>query len=73
MFAPAATPRPVLEALHKAAVAALTSDAAKDALTKQGFNIAPSKSLDDARTWLAERDRGLEDDHQCGEDRDGVI
>jgi tripartite-type tricarboxylate transporter receptor subunit TctC len=53
MFAPAATPRPVLEALHKATVAALTSDAAKAALVKQGFIIAPSKSLDDARTWLA--------------------
>lgn len=53
MFAPAATPRPVLEALHRSAVAALTSDAARAALTKQGFIIAPSKSLDDARTWLA--------------------
>jgi len=53
MFAPAATPRPVLEALHRAAVAALTSDAAKAQLTKQGFIISPSKSLDDARTWLA--------------------
>jgi tripartite-type tricarboxylate transporter receptor subunit TctC len=53
MFAPAATPRPVLEALHRSAVAALTSDAAKTALTKQGFIISPSKSLDDARTWLA--------------------
>ena len=53
MFAPAATPRPVLETLHRSAVAALTSDAAKAALTKQGFIIAPSKSLDDARTWLA--------------------
>ena len=53
MFAPAATPRPVLEALHRSAVAALTSDTAKAALVKQGFIIAPSKSLDDARTWLA--------------------
>ncbi len=53
MFAPAATPRPVLEILHRSAVAALTSDAAKAALGKQGFIIAPSKSLDDARTWLA--------------------
>jgi tripartite-type tricarboxylate transporter receptor subunit TctC len=52
MFAPAATPRPVLETLHRAAVAALTSDAAKAALTKQGFIIAPSKSLDDAKKWL---------------------
>jgi len=53
MFAPAATPRPVLETLHRAALAALSSDAGKAALTKQGFIIAPSKSLDDARTWLA--------------------
>jgi tripartite-type tricarboxylate transporter receptor subunit TctC len=53
MFAPAATPRPVLEALHRAAVAALAADAAKTSLIKQGFVIAPSKSLDDARTWLA--------------------
>jgi len=53
MFAPAATPRPVLEALHKATVAALTSDAARASLVKQGFIISPSKSLDDARTWLA--------------------
>lgn len=52
MFAPAATPRPVLETLHRAAVAALATDAAKAALTKQGFNIVPSKSLDEARTWL---------------------
>ncbi len=52
MFAPAATPRPVLEALHRAAVAALAADATKAALTKQGFIIAPSKSLDDARAWL---------------------
>jgi len=53
LFAPAATPRPVLETLHRATLAALNSDAGKAALTKQGFIIAPSKSLDDARTWLA--------------------
>lgn len=53
MFAPAATPRPVLEALHRAVLTALESDATKAALLKQGFIIAPSKSLDDARTWLA--------------------
>jgi tripartite-type tricarboxylate transporter receptor subunit TctC len=52
MFAPADTPQPVLEALHRAAVAALASPAAKAQLTKQGFNITPSKSLDDAKTWL---------------------
>jgi len=53
MFAPAATPRPVLETLHNAAVKALATQAAIDALTKQNFNIVPSKSLDEARTWLA--------------------
>src|SRR5262249_60671158 len=41
LFAPAATPKPVLEALHKAAVDALATDAAKDQLTKQNFNIVP--------------------------------
>jgi tripartite-type tricarboxylate transporter receptor subunit TctC len=53
MFAPAATPKPVLEALHKAAVDALAAPAAKQALTKQHFNIVPSKSVEEAKTWLA--------------------
>jgi tripartite-type tricarboxylate transporter receptor subunit TctC len=53
MFAPAATPKPVLEALHKAAVEALAAPAAKEALSKQNFNIVPSKSVDEAKTWLA--------------------
>jgi tripartite-type tricarboxylate transporter receptor subunit TctC len=53
MFAPAATPKPVLETLHKAALEALASPTGKEALTKQHFNIVPSKSVDDAKTWLA--------------------
>jgi tripartite-type tricarboxylate transporter receptor subunit TctC len=53
MFAPAATPKPVLETLHKAAVDAMQAPAAKEALTKQHFNIVPSKSVDAAKTWLA--------------------
>jgi tripartite-type tricarboxylate transporter receptor subunit TctC len=53
MFAPAATPKPVLETLHKAALEALASPAGKEALEKQHFNIVPSKSVDDAKTWLA--------------------
>ena len=53
MFAPAATPRPVLEALHKAAGEAMAVPAAKEQLTRQNFNIVPSKSVDDAKTWLA--------------------
>jgi tripartite-type tricarboxylate transporter receptor subunit TctC len=53
MFAPAATPRPVLDALHKAAADAMAAPAAKEALLKQNFNIVPSKSVADAKTWLA--------------------
>jgi tripartite-type tricarboxylate transporter receptor subunit TctC len=53
MFAPAATPKAVLETLHKAAVEALASTGGKEALTKQNFNIVPSKSVDEAKTWLA--------------------
>jgi tripartite-type tricarboxylate transporter receptor subunit TctC len=53
MFAPAATPKPVLETLHKATVEALQTPAAKEALTKQNFNIVPSKSVDEAKAWLA--------------------
>ena len=53
MFAPASTPKPVLDTLHKAALEALASPAGKETLTKQHFNIVPSKSVDDAKTWLA--------------------
>jgi tripartite-type tricarboxylate transporter receptor subunit TctC len=53
MFAPAGTPKPVLDTLHKAAADALAAPAAKEALTKQNFNIVPSKSVDEAKTWLA--------------------
>jgi len=53
MFAPAGTPKPVLATLHKAAVDAMAAPAAKDALGKQNFNIVPSKSVDEAKTWLA--------------------
>jgi tripartite-type tricarboxylate transporter receptor subunit TctC len=53
MFAPAGTPKPVLETLHKAAVDALQAPAAKEALIKQNFNIVPSKSVDEAKAWLA--------------------
>ena len=53
MFAPASTPKPVLETLHKGAVEALASPAAKEALGRQHFNIVPSKSVDEAKAWLA--------------------
>jgi tripartite-type tricarboxylate transporter receptor subunit TctC len=53
MFAPAGTPKPVLDTLYKAALDALAAPAAKEALTKQNFIIDPSKSVDEAKTWLA--------------------
>jgi tripartite-type tricarboxylate transporter receptor subunit TctC len=53
MFAPAGTPKAVLETLHKAAGDAMAVPAAREALTKQNFNIVPSKSVDEAKTWLA--------------------
>jgi tripartite-type tricarboxylate transporter receptor subunit TctC len=53
VFAPAATPKPVLEAAFAAVTKALTSPEAKEKLAKQNFNVVPSKSLADASTWLA--------------------
>jgi tripartite-type tricarboxylate transporter receptor subunit TctC len=53
LFAPAGTPKPVLEALFAAVTKALNSPDAKEKLGKQNFNIVPSKSLTDANTWLA--------------------
>ena len=52
MFAPAATPRPVLEALHAAVTKALNSDALKESYAKQVMYPTPSASLDEAREWL---------------------
>jgi tripartite-type tricarboxylate transporter receptor subunit TctC len=53
MFAPAATPKAVLEALHKAAGEAMLTQAANEQLIRQNFNIVPSKSVDEAKIWLA--------------------
>ncbi len=53
MFAPAGTPKDVIELLHKASIAAMQTQAAQEAFGKQNFNIVPNKSVDDAKTWLA--------------------
>ncbi len=53
LFAPAATPKPVLEALFAAVNRAINSPEAKEKLGKQNFNVVPNKSLADANTWLA--------------------
>jgi tripartite-type tricarboxylate transporter receptor subunit TctC len=52
MFAPAATPQPVLEALHAAVTKTLNSDGLKEAYRKQLIYPTPSASLDDTRQWL---------------------
>ena len=53
LFAPAATPKPVLEALFQAVNTALRSPEAVEKLHKQNFNIVPNKSPADAQDWLA--------------------
>jgi len=53
LFAPAATPKPVMEALFSDTIEALNSAEVKEKLGKQHFNIVPNKSVADAKTWLA--------------------
>ena len=53
LFAPAATPKPVLEALHAIVLKALQSPELKEKFAKQKMNIAPTASLSEAQSWLA--------------------
>jgi tripartite-type tricarboxylate transporter receptor subunit TctC len=53
LFAPAAAPKDVLDTIFKAAVGALQAPAVMDAFSKQNFIVVPSRSLDDAKAWLA--------------------
>ena len=53
LFAPAGTPKEVLQAIFNATVAAMKTPEAADAFKKQTFNIVPNASLADAKTWLA--------------------
>lgn len=53
IFAPAATPKPVLDALFKASTAALDAPAAREAFQKQNFILVPNKSLDESAKWLS--------------------
>jgi len=53
LFAPAGTPKEVLQAIFNATVAAMKTPQAAEAFKKQTFNIVPSASLADAKTWLA--------------------
>ncbi|MFL5084269.1 MAG: Bug family tripartite tricarboxylate transporter substrate binding protein [Xanthobacteraceae bacterium] len=51
LYAPAATPRDVLDTLHKAAVQALNSEPVQAAFKKQMIKTVPNASIDDARAW----------------------
>ena len=53
LFAPAAAPKDVLDTIFKAAVTALQAPAVMDAFSKPNFIVVPSRSLDDAKAWLA--------------------
>jgi tripartite-type tricarboxylate transporter receptor subunit TctC len=53
LFAPAGTPREVLEKLRSETKKALQAPSVKETLLRQGFNIVPTDSLDEARSWLA--------------------
>lgn len=52
LFAPAATPKPVLAALFKAVTEALKNPELADKFHKRHFRLVPNKSPEDAQTWL---------------------
>jgi tripartite-type tricarboxylate transporter receptor subunit TctC len=52
MFAPAGTPREILETLQKASIAAMQTEGARKTFAEQNFNIVPSPSIDEAKAWL---------------------
>jgi len=51
LYAPAATPRDVLDTLHKAVVEALKSEPVQTAFRKQMIKAVPNSSIEDARSW----------------------
>jgi tripartite-type tricarboxylate transporter receptor subunit TctC len=51
LYAPAATPRAVLETVHRAAVEALNSELVRSAFAKQMIKAVPSDSLEDAQAF----------------------
>jgi tripartite-type tricarboxylate transporter receptor subunit TctC len=55
LFAPAGTPKDVLQKIFDATVAAMKTPEAIDAFRKQTFNNVANASLADAKTWLAQQ------------------
>jgi tripartite-type tricarboxylate transporter receptor subunit TctC len=53
LYAPSATPRDVLETLHKGIVQALASEPVQSAFKRQMIKTVPDASLDAARAWNA--------------------
>jgi len=53
LFAPAATSKPVLDALFAIVAKAVASPEVQAKFKKQNYNIVPSKSVADAQQWLA--------------------
>jgi tripartite-type tricarboxylate transporter receptor subunit TctC len=53
LYAPAATPRDVLDTLHKAVTQALNSEAVQTAFGRQMIKAVPNASIDDAQAWNA--------------------
>jgi tripartite-type tricarboxylate transporter receptor subunit TctC len=52
LFAPAGTPKEVLQTIFNATIAAMKTPEVIDTFHKQTFNIVPNASLADAKTWL---------------------
>jgi tripartite-type tricarboxylate transporter receptor subunit TctC len=55
LFAPAGTPKQILQAIFDATIASLQTPEASSAFKKQTFNIVPNRSLADAKVWLAQQ------------------
>jgi tripartite-type tricarboxylate transporter receptor subunit TctC len=55
LFAPAGTPKDVLQTIFNATIAAMKVPEVVDTFHKQTFNIVPNASLADAKTWLGQQ------------------
>src|SRR5580704_16104159 len=54
MFAPSGTPKEIIETLQKASIQAMDVPAARKVFAEQSFNIVPTKSGEEAKSWLAQ-------------------
>jgi tripartite-type tricarboxylate transporter receptor subunit TctC len=61
MFAPAATPKPIIDKLHRAVMAALTKPDQKESLAKQMMTVEVSKSPQDFNDLVRRETRGWGD------------